>query len=316
MAWLGCFLLGITLLLFSTHTLVKLAEKISRSLSVSPLIIGTTLVALGTSLPELTVSVLASLKHDAGLALGSIIGSNIANIFLVLPVGIFIGRLGIHSTKTQRNALLLLGVTLLFILLQQFSLPAIFPGLLLLTLALLVTFGEYHFGVLGKTCLPAGRPKVEKLLKEDERGKISLQKIPSVLLAALGIIAGGVLVVRSIENIAFITGLSTTILGLSLAAIATSLPELMATVFAQEDRQEEITLGDIIGSNIYNLLFVGGVVTLFSPAAAIPRQSWAWLIIATLCFVFILRYFSGKTVPKFIGLSLFVFLGIYLWSLV
>ena len=310
MDWLCFFLLGITLLLFSTHTLIKLAEKISRSLSVSPLIIGTTLVALGTSLPELMVSALALLKHDAGLALGSIIGSNIVNIFLVLPVGILVGRLRVHSAKTQRNAFLLLGVTLLFILLRQFSLLPIFPGLLLLTLALVFTFGEYHFGVLGKT------RKEEKLIKEDERGKITVGRISSVILAAGGITAGGILVVRSIENIALITGRSTTILGLSLAAIATSLPELMATVFAQEDRQEEITLGNIIGSNIYNLLFIGGLITLFSPAAVIPRQSWVWLVIATLCFVFILRYFSGKTVPKFIGLSLFAFLGIYLFSLV
>lgn len=310
MAWLGCFILGITLLLFSTHTLVKLAEKISRSLSVSPLIIGTTLVALGTSLPELTVAALALLKHDAGLALGSIIGSNIVNIFLVLPVGILVGRLRIHNTKTQRNALLLLGVTLLFVLLGQFSLPPIFPGLLLLGLALVFTFSEYHFGVLGKT------RKEEKLVKENERGKITLRKILPAFLCAGGIIAGGILVVRSIEDISTIAGLSTTILGLSLAAIATSLPELMATVFAQEDRQEEITLGDIIGSNIYNLLFIGGLIILFSPAAVIPRQSWVWLVIAALCFVFILRYFRSKTVPKFIGLSLFIFLGIYLLSLV
>ena len=105
------FGIGVVVLLLSTQTFVKLAKKISLALRISPLIVGITIVALGTSLPELSVSLIASINNDAGLAFGNIIGSNIVNILVVLPVCIVIGKLRIVKTKTQRSSVLLLGIT-------------------------------------------------------------------------------------------------------------------------------------------------------------------------------------------------------------
>ena len=304
------FFIGMLILLASTQTLIGLAVKVSRSLRISPLIVGLTLVAVGTSLPELAVSINAIIRQDSGLAYGNIIGSNIVNIFMVLPVGILIGKLRIGSTKTQRNALLLLGSTVLFIALQILHLPVLFSGLLLITLALFFTIGEYQLGVFGRTHEDA------KVFKKQTNRKLTFERVALIMLAIAGVVLGGFLVVSSVENISVITGYSTTILGLTLTAIVTSLPELLTTIFAQEEHQEKITIGNIIGSNIYNLLFIGGVIILFSSPMTVPLRDWVWLIAATLGFVLILRRFSGKPVPKAVGLLLLLFLAIYLLSLV
>ncbi len=302
------FCFGVAILLLSTQALVKLAERLSLAVQISPLIIGTTVVALGTSLPELTVSAIAAMKNDAGLALGNIIGSNVVNILMVLPAGILIGKLRIGTTKTQRNALLLLGITALFVLLQILSFPPLFSGLLLLTLAVLVTIGEYELGVFGRSHEDTAR------FKNHQKVKFALGKVISVIISIAGIVLGGLLVVNSVESIATITGYSTTILGLSLTAIATSLPELFTTVLAQEEHQEKVTIGNIVGSNIYNLLFIGGVISLFSTIATIPTIDWVWLILTTICFVLVLRYYSGKPIPKWVGALLLLVLSTYLFT--
>lgn len=300
---------GIAILLLSTQTFVKLAKKISLTLRISPLIIGTTLVALGTSLPELSVSLIAAIKNDAGLAMGNIIGSNIINVLVVLPVGIVIGKLRIGKTKTQRNAFLLLGITGVFVLLQLTSFPPLLSGLFLVTSALVVTILEYRWAVFGRNHEDAAK------FNNHKKGRFTFGGFVSIILSLIGIIIGGILLVTSVESISLITGYSTTILGLSLTAIATSLPELLTTIFSQEEDQEKITVGNIIGSNMYNLLFIGGLVTIFSPKMTMPFGDWIWLISTTICFVFILRYYSGKNVPKWVGVFLFGLSLIYLLTL-
>ncbi len=303
------FGIGVVVLLLSTQTFVKLAKKISLALRISPLIIGTTLVALGTSLPELSVSLIATAKNDAGLALGNIIGSNIVNVLLVLPVGIVIGKLRIGKTKTQRNAVLLLGVTGVFVLLQLLAFPPLLSGLILITSALVVTMLEYSWAVFGRSHEDSVR------FNSHKKERFTLGGFVSLILSLIGIITGGVLLVTSVEGISLITGYSTTVLGLSLTAIVTSLPELLTTIFSQEEGQEKITIGNIIGSNIYNLLFIGGLVTIFSPQMIMPAGNWVWLISTTICFVFILGHYKGKTVPKRVGVFLLVLSLIYLLTL-
>lgn len=300
------FVLGIAVLLWSTQKIVKLAESFSQAIKISPLIIGTTVVALGTSLPELAVSTIAVLRGDVGLALGNIIGSNIVNILMVLPAGILIGKLRIGTTKTQRNSLIVLAATVFFVLLQLLNISPLISGLLLLGSAVLVTASEFELGILGR--------KHEDMTQfnRSQREDFDTAKILWAVLSIIGIIAGGVLVVATIEKISVLTGYSTTILGLTLTAAATSLPELAATIIAQEEHQEKITIGNIIGSNIYNLLFIGGIATLFSGFIVTSKFSWTWLILTTAFFVFILRYFSGKVVPKRVGWILLSFLAVYI----
>lgn len=296
-------------MLISTHYFVKLAEKISRALRISPLVIGTTIVALGTSMPELTVSVVSALKGDAGLALGNIIGSNIINIFMVLPVGIFIGKLRIGTTKTQLNAIALLGLTGLFIFLQKLPISPWFGGVTLIMLALIISVSEYWLGIFGR------RHEDLNQFKKYREDKLRPDMFLGVLLALAGIVAGGVLLVTAVEGIASITNYSTTLLGLTLVAAATSLPELLTTIFSQEEHEDKITIGNIIGSNIYNLVFIGGIIALFPIGAKMGLRDGVWLAVSTICLVLILKRFSGKQIPKKVGMGLLILFLLYLITL-
>jgi len=111
-----------------------------------------------------------------------------------------------------------------------------------------------------------------------------------------------------------LTGIPTTVLGLTLSAVATSLPELLTTVFSQKNHQEKITIGNVIGSNIYNLLLIGGIISLFPLTRVVSIGEWLWLVITTISFVFILRYYKGKRPPKYIGLILLLFFFVYIFT--
>lgn len=300
------FTIGIALLLFSTQKLVKLAEKISQVMRLSPLVVGATLVALGTSLPELIVSVISAYRGDIGLAVGNIIGSNIVNILLVFPVGIFSGKLRIGTRKTQQNVFIMLGATIIFIVSQFISVPKPTSGLFLIGLAALFSIVEYRLGVLGRDY------EDSKKLKVTKNQSLGLNTIFFGPLLLLGIVAGGFLVVDSVEMISKLSGISTTVLGLTLTAIATSLPELLTTLFSQENNQEKLTIGNIIGSNVYNLLFIGGIVLLFPTQFTVPLKDWIWLIVASFGFAVILSHHSGKKPSRWIGLGLFLLLLVFL----
>jgi cation:H+ antiporter len=300
------FIIGIALLLFCTQKLVKLAEKISQVMRISPLVIGATLVALGTSLPELIVSTISAYRGDMGLAMGNIIGSNIVNILMVFPVGIFSGKLRIGTRKTQQNVLIMLGATIVFIISQFISVSKPTSGLFLIGLAALFSIVEYRLGVFGRD------HEDGKKLKVTKNQSLSLNTIFFGPLLLLGIIAGGFLVVDSVEMISKLSSISTTILGLTLTAIATSLPELLTTLFSQEDNQEKLTIGNIIGSNVYNLLFIGGIILLFPSQFVVPLKDWIWLIGASFGFAVILSHHSGQKPSRWIGFGLIILLFIYL----
>lgn len=302
------FVVGLVILLLSTQKLVGLAEKVSRIFRISPLVVGITLVAIGTSLPELTVSVIAIARNDTGLAMGNIVGSNIVNILLIFPVALFIGKLRIGTTKTQRNALFLLGATLIYFATQISGYTSTLTGVLLIGLAIVFSLLEFKLAVIGRD------HEDKKQLKSLRGDKFTFGTLFIAIILVLGIIIGGILVVDTIEEISRITGVSTTILGLTLSAVATSLPELLTTIFSQEDNQEKITLGNIIGSNVYNLLLIGGIVSLFTVTNTLPTKDWVWLISATILFVFVIRRFSGRKLPRLIGLIFMGLLLLYLFT--
>jgi len=301
------FTVGLAILLYATQRFVRLAERISVIFKISPLIVGLTVVAIGTSLPELVVSVIALTKQDPGLAMGNIIGSNIVNILMVFPVGLFIGKLKIGTAKTQRNALFLLAITLVFMITQLTNITHLVAGSLLIGIAILVSTLEYKLGVFGREHEDA------KLFHASKNEKLTTQIILLGLLLVSAIIFGGFLVVNSIENISIFTGITTTILGLTLTAIATSLPELLTTVFSQNGNQEKITVGNILGSNMYNLSLIGGIIAFSPLKTVIHPQEWAWLSVVTIGFVVLLRYFKGRRPPKIIGVFLLLLLALYLF---
>lgn len=303
------FIIGAIFLLISTQVFIKQAERISAALKLSPLVIGLTVVSIGTSLPELTVSTLAAVRGDVGLAMGNLIGSNIVNVFLVLGIGILVGKLRVGTTKTQWNIYVMTGITGLFLLLYFLGLPGSIAGGILLVLALIVTCDEYMWGVHGRS------HEDVRMYTHRKHARFSLIDICKSIVALAGIVIGGIVIVSSIEQLSVLLGFSTTILGLSVTAIVTSLPELLTTIFSQEDREEKITIGNLIGSNIYNLALIGGIVLLFSSWKIITTYEIIMLSTATLTFAAVVVIHKGKIIPKYTGFLLLILFSAYIYFL-
>jgi len=301
------FLAGVIILLISTEKFIKSAEKIAFGLKISPLIVGTTIVALGTSLPELVVSGISLIQKDSGLAVGNIVGSNIANIMLMLPFGILLGNIRIGTTKTQKNMLILMMVSILFFAIST-TVYYHYIGFLMILSAIVFSATEYRWGLAGRN-------------KEDRKMIVNSNRIIlrdgsliiRLLLSLTGIIAGGSATVYAIEKIAVFSGLSTTFLGLTVTAVATSLPELLATVFSTKQKQDKMVVGNIIGSNIYNLLLIGGIVYLFGNTSVMIMVDWMVFLFATAIVSFMIWYYQGVVVPNRIGIFLIMFYIFYIW---
>ncbi len=303
------FLIGIIILLVSTRILTKTAEKLSLSLKISPLLIGLTIVAIGTSLPELAVSTTAAIKGDHGLAMGNVVGSNIVNVLFIFPIGIVIGKLRVGTTKTQRNVWILLAVTLTFVILQIFKINHVYSALILFGIGGIISFFQYRFAQEAKT------HEDKKMFTNQKSSKLNIFSIIYLLPVVIGIIIGSFMTVISIEEISFVTGLSTTVLGLSLSALATSLPELMTTIFSQEEHQDKLTLGNILGSNIYNLTLIGSVAIFVSGNNGLPAKDIFILLASAIAFIFVLVKYKGENIPRKIGFIFLSFFVLYLLSL-
>lgn len=301
------FLASLVILLFSTSRFVSLTVKLSKLVKISPLIIGLTVVAIGTSLPELAVSTTATLQGDTGLALGNIIGSNITNILLIFSLAILLGNLRIGTTKTQKNTLFLSLTTIIFILTQVIPSLKTVAGPILLITMIILSIIEYYLGVEGRLHEDA------KLFKKNQNKESSFSIAFFFIFYLLAIIISSYYLVESVEAISLLTKINTTILGLTLTSITTSLPELLTTIISLKNNQEKLTLGNIIGSNIYNLLLVGSIITSIKQhPSAISNLTWFWLIFSTALFVLTIKLYRNQKPPRYIGLIGLAFFFIYL----
>ena len=306
-AYLIKFFFGVVILLLSTQIFVKLAVKLSEVFRLSPLIIGLTIMSLGTSLPELAISAISSAGGDTGLATGNIIGSNIINVYLIFGIGILVDQLRIGTTKTQKNIVILLIVTFSFVLLEiVFPFPKLL-GVLLVLFYLVFTYMEYRWGIMGR-------------VKEDlafitslKKRKVTPDLIVGILISIAGVGVGGLLVVNSMEELAVLSGYSTTLFGLTLTAIATSLPELLTTIQTQKEDEDKMTIGNILGSSLFNLLFIGGVSNILGGSMKLPIVEVMFLLISAILFFGVVSFYKGKDVPKWVGLVLLVMFVIYIY---
>lgn len=302
---LALFLTGLLILLLSTKMLVDKSQQLAHRIHLSSLIIGITVVAIGTSLPELVVSTISSIKGDYGLALGNIVGSNITNILLVLSVGIFAGNLRIGTIKTPKTTYILILATALYAVMHFLPINTFIAGIILITLGIIVTIIEYRWGIDGQS------HEDFSILTKFQSQKIDFTLKDAVFLlgATIGVTIGGFVIVNSVEKLATLWGYSTTVLGLCLTSIATSLPELLTTLFSQNNKDEKLTMGNILGSNIYNITFIGGISYLFTNNTYLESFDWVWFVSTATILLFLVQFLKGKYIPKFIGMLL---LGTYL----
>ncbi len=255
--------LGLVILLLAGDALVKGAVNLSLRLGVPAMIVSLTIVAFGTSAPELLIAISAVLEDAPGIAIGNVVGSNTANILLVLGVPALLVPLATSQCETRKNYLYMIVGSLLFIVVAFFE-PITWVSSIFLLGALAFVLLDSARAARKHRKDTAEASAVEELEEADP--DMSWPMIGFyILLGIIGLPLGADLLVDSATEIAHMFNVSDTVIGLTLVAIGTSLPELATTVMATLRRQAEVALGNVIGSNMFNLLAIIGVAALVGP---------------------------------------------------
>ena len=300
------FFASITVLILSANYLVRSTEKLSSSLRISPLVIGATGIAVGTSLPELSVTVSSMTQGATTLGIGNIIGSNISNILLILGLGILLFPIRVGTTKTQRNNLISLIFSLFFI--TSFFSPIAYKKIFFLASIIgyiLFVITELVWGEIGGT--KEDKKNLSKLQKSRENPFLTLIKM---IIAILTLLASSKYTVSSSMEIATFFKLEGETIGLTLVAFGTSLPETVSCVASGLKKDWKLMMGDIQGSNIFNLGVLGSSILYFSKDISVGENILPLisLFISTALITVLTKRFEGKTIPRYFGL---VFLGLY-----
>jgi len=268
---------GLVLLLVCGDLFVRGAVGVAERLKVSPLVIGLTLVGFGTSLPELVAARLGS----PGIAVGNVVGSNIANVLLILGISALITPIAVAAGTFRLNGPVLVGASLLAVLLFSLGEIGRWAGLAFVALLLAYTLTAYWSERRGlkDDALSHLADEVEALPPRRASWAVYLGLTAGGLL---GIVAGANLLVDGAVSLARSLGVSETVIGLTIVAVGTSLPELATSVIAAFKRHGDVALGNIIGSNIFNLLGILGTTALYRPIA-VPAEIVsfdAWVMLA------------------------------------
>lgn len=296
------FVVGLIVMLIAAQVFLNVAKDLSAKWKFSPLFISLVIVALGTNLPELTVTLAAISKNDPGLAMGNVVGSSIANLTIILGVSTLFGKVRVGTTKTPKNSALLVLITVLFAILMLSSVIVAYQIILLL---IAIVFSLIYQYTLAKNGRLNEDKKLLELLDKLHKKKKYLPRSAYLLMffgSLIGLIIGGQITVTSVETLAEMLYLSTTLLGLTLTAIATSLPELLMSVIASNNKDNKVVLGTLIGSNMFNLTLFPAIV-LFSTIGYkirkfITVKEIFFLLLVTVIFYFIVQRNKGETISK------------------
>ena len=302
MPWFLSFL-GLFLLLISGDFLVKGAIQLSNRLGVSALLVSLTVVAFGTSAPELIVAIKATLSGSPGLAMGNVVGSNIANILLVLGLPTLLVRLQNGITDTKRSFVLMILASVLFIV---FGISGSFSWVYGVVLLSLLTF--FLFDTFKQS---TEKTSNNESLEFRHRTPQSWWTITFfILLGIIGLPLGADLLVNNASALAKDYGISDAVIGLTLVAIGTSLPELATTFIAVVRKKAEVVLGNLIGSNIFNLLAIIGITSLISPVPVDPTfikfDFWIMLGASILLAPFIFLNIQFNRLSGFLFVTLYI----------
>ncbi len=268
------FVAGLVILIVGGEGLVRGASGIARNFKLSPMLIGLTIVGFGTSAPELLVSVQAAFAGQPGLALGNVIGSNIANILLILGVSAVIAPLVIPGRRILRDLGFMVGSALLCWAMLMDGMVSRLDGIILVVG--LVAFLTMAFMAGGA--------------EHEEEGPVLAQPVAwaMTLGGLIGLVIGAKLLVTSATTIARDFGVSEAVIGLTIVAIGTSLPELVTSIIAALRKHTELAVGNVVGSNVFNILGILGTTALIKPIPADPRfaqTDMIWVMVATLVLI-------------------------------
>ncbi|NCD11818.1 MAG: calcium/sodium antiporter [Epsilonproteobacteria bacterium] len=279
-------IIGLALLIWSSDKFVDGATALAMHLGMPTLLIGILIVGFGTSAPEIAVSSVAAFNGNPALAIGNALGSNIANIGLILGISALIAPIALHSNIVKKNILLSLAIALL-------SGYMLFDATLSLIEGVILLLGLFIF--IGWSVMSNLKNRRDALIDniQDELKDITLSFSKSILILLIGLLAligSSQLLVWGAVGIATLLGVSDLIIGLTIVAIGTSLPELATSIAAVKKGESDIAIGNVVGSNIFNILAVMGVAAVIAPdyviAPEIFYRDWDVMFVMSLALFF------------------------------
>ncbi|MEO0794131.1 MAG: calcium/sodium antiporter [Verrucomicrobiota bacterium] len=300
---------GILLLYFGAEALVRGSTNLSIRAGISPLVVGLTVVAFGTSAPELTVSLTASLQGMGAVSFGNVIGSNVFNIVVILALSSIIHPLSIHVNLLKRDIPIMIGISLIGFGLIGFDLVPRWVGFLLLLL-----LGGYIIFTL-RLARKESKENT-KLFDVTPKPEGPLWRDIVFVIAGLGVLVWGAeMFVAGAVGIAAKLGISEAVIGLTIIAAGTSLPELATSIVAALKRQTDIAVGNIVGSNIFNILLILGSTAAVRPidTTGISFIDGAFMLGSSI--ILLPLAFTDRSISRIEGLVLFSIYGGYLYWL-
>jgi cation:H+ antiporter len=295
---------GLVLLFFGADWLVQGAVTLALHLGLSPLIVGLTVVALGTSVPEALVSVQAAIGHQGGIALGNVIGSNILNIALILGLSAFFNPLKVDSHLVKADVPLLAGATfMLVVLLEDFHISRMEGAFLLLCIVFYVTGN-----IMTVKRTSPEEDKIEGMEIPEDSGKTLWRDVGFLILGIVTLGFGANFLVTGAVDLARIFGLSEALIGLTIVSIGTGTPELATALMAAFRKTPDLAIGNVVGSNLFNIMFVLGIAGLVAPLDGKGISSVDLYVMLGVTILLLPTVWTGRILDRKEG---FLFLAIY-----
>ena len=301
---------GFVYLLMGGDLLVRGALGLARETNISPTVVGLTVVAMGTSAPELMVSAFSALSGYPGIAIGNVVGSNIANILLVIGVPVLIHPILCNQAGLSKQTGLMISVSVLFILLCVFQPITFWAGVVLFTILL----GFLISATRGSTLMPGLDDAEEELERVLGLPSSSATIILFIVLGIIALPLGADLVVEGGIGLASNWGIAESVIGLSLIALGTSLPELSTTVIAALHKNSDVAIGNVIGSNLFNILAILGITAMLTDIPVDPSflrfDLWVMLAAAVVLWLFVLM---KAQIGRLAGVMFLSAYGLYMY---
>jgi cation:H+ antiporter len=306
------FLLGLTTLVVGAEALVRGASKLAMSMGISPLVIGLTIVAFGTSAPEMAVSVGASLSGSPDLAVGNVVGSNIANILLILGIAALIAPLLVHEQIIRQEVPIMLGASVLMVVMAMDG--TIGRGEAVLLFVLVIAYTVF----LVRQSRRASKALADEFAAEmpsasgwDRHWTV---QVLLVVIGLAGLVQGADWLVDSAVVFARLFGVSDLVIGLTVVAVGTSMPEIATSIIAALRGERDIAVGNVIGSNVFNILAVIGVTGMVSsngiPISETARNFDLWVMLAV-AFACLPIMITGREIARWEGAVFLVYYAAY-----
>ena len=306
---------GLALLVGGCELLVRGAVDLARALGVSPFLIGITLVAWGTSAPELVTSVTAALAEAPGIVVGNIVGTNTANILLILGLCAAIQPFVVDAEGFRRDSLIMITTSLILLGLVFHGVIERPVGAAMIVVVIVFAVRTYRADRAKQAALAAAATDIAGDLGPDISRRPGLALLLTIAGLAI-VIVGARLLVEGAVDLARLVGVSETVIGLTVVAIGTSAPELTMAIVGALRRQSELAYANVIGSHIYNTLFILGFTALVEPIAIPPEiiRFDIWVMVAATVLL-VVAGLSGRRLSRFEGLMFVTAYIAYVWRL-